>query len=161
MSAKVFCAQTLKHAISHFRESRVKQILEDNIYERVKKVADALYPHVEVLDGGSSYKSKGPGFAKLVNPISTKKESEVEEACKFVYDWLKKPNDAFRAYLQIMSGAGIVYAAQVEEKVIRAAVLTADYSKTALCNAAKLRLCTDAGAAMDSSTQDDWALTQQ
>ena len=153
-------AQTLKRAIAHFREAQMKHILKDTIYERVQVVVDALHPHLEVLDGGYNYKSNSGGFAKLGRTISTKGEAEVQKACAALYVWLKKPEDAFRAYLQIMSGAGVVYAAQCEEKVLRAAVVAGGYSESALSSAAKQRLCTDAGASMDAELQDDRALTQ-
>ena len=153
------CAQTLKHAIAHFRESRVEHIMKQSIYAKVKQVTDEIYPHLEVLDGGYHYQGKGSGFAKLGRTITTKSEEEVEVACKAIYGWLKKPDDAFRAYLQIMSGAGVVYSAQCEEKVLRAYVTCGDYSQADFTKAATKRLCTDAGdAAMLEASQDDRAL---
>ena len=154
------CAQTLKHAIRHFRESRVKTILQESIYEKVKQVVDDLWPHLEVLDGGYNQKARVGGFAKLSRPISTKSEDAVDRACAKVHAWLSQPQDAFRAYLQIMSGAGVVYAAQCEEKVLRAYVVSNKIDQTAFAEAAKSRLCTDAGAALEQASQDDLALTQ-
>ena len=58
-----------------------------------------------------------------------------------------------------MSGAGVVYAAQCEEKVLRAYVTCGDYSQADFTKAATKRLCTDAGdAAMFEASQDDKAL---
>ena len=45
-------AQTLKHAIMHFKESRVRIILKEEVYAKVKDVADEIFPHLETLDGG-------------------------------------------------------------------------------------------------------------
>ena len=154
------CAQTLKYAISHFRESRVQHILKESVYAKVKLVADGLYPHLETLDGGYNLKSKAVGFARLGRTITTKSEAQVEAACVVLHEWLTKPDDALRAYLTIMSGAGIVYAAQCEEKVLRAFVTCGGLSQAKLSAAAKLRLCTDEGAAMVVPSQDDRALTQ-
>ena len=92
--------------------------------------------------------------------ITTKSEEEVEQACAAVYAWLTKSQDPFRAYLQIMSGAGVVYAAQCEEKVLRAYVVCGQVGQTMFADAAKSRLCTDAGAALEQASQDDLALTQ-
>ena len=83
----------------------------------------------------------------------------MESACKAVYDWLKKPEDALRADLQIMSGAGVVYAAQCEEKVLRAYVVAGKVKQEAFALAAKARLCTEAGVADAPVLQDDRALT--
>ena len=154
------CAQTLKHAIRHFREGRVQLILQPSIYQKVQKVADELWPHLEVLDGGYNQKRLAGGFAKLSRPITTKSEEEVDKACCAVYAWLTKATCPFRAYLQIMSGAGVVYAAQCEEKVLRAYVVCAQVGEPKFADAAKARLCTDAGASFEHALQDDLALTQ-
>ena len=154
------CAQTLKHAIRHFREGRVQLILQQSIYEKVKKVTDELWPHLEVLDGGYNQKRTAGGFAKLSRPISTKSEEDVDKACRAVHAWLSQSMCPFRAYLQIMSGSGVVYAAQCEEKVLRAYVVCDKVAETVFADAAKSRLCTDAGAALEQASQDDLALTQ-
>ena len=83
------CAQTLKHAIAHFRESHVEHIMKQSIYVKVKQVTDEIYPHLEVLDGGYHQQGKGSGFAKLGRTITTKTEEEVEVACKAIFAWLK------------------------------------------------------------------------
>ena len=44
----------------------------------------------------------------------------MEGAARAVDAWLKNKEDACRLYLQILSGGGIVYAAQCEEKLMRA-----------------------------------------
>ena len=36
----------------HFRESRVRIILKEEVYAKVKDVADEIFPHLETLDGG-------------------------------------------------------------------------------------------------------------
>ena len=152
------CAQVLKHAIAHFRESRVEHIMKQSIYKKVKQQTDAIFPHLEVLDGGYHQNGKTSGFAKLGRTITTRTEEEVEAACKAIFEWLKKDEDAFRAYLQIMSGAGVVYAAQCEEKVLRAYVTCGGVKEADFANAAKKRLCTDACEDLVAATQDDKAL---
>ena len=99
------------------------------------------------------------GFASLGRTVSTRSENDVAEASTAILKWLGKEEDALRAYLQIMSGAGVVYAAQCEEKIIRAYVLHRSPSDDHFVDAAQARLCTDAGASI-SQTQDDLALTQ-
>ena len=57
-------AQTMKHAITHFREKRVQHILKAEIYEKVKASADEIYPHLEVLDGGYQRKPERVDFLR-------------------------------------------------------------------------------------------------
>ena len=154
------CAQTLKHAISHFKESRVHLILKDSVYTKVQESIDSISPHLEVLDGGYNYQGRGGGFARLGRTITVKSDEDVAKSSKALYEWLSKPQDAFRAYLQIMSGAGVVYAAQCEEKVLRAYVVVGKASVADFTSAAKARLCTEEGRAIVAVEKDDWALTQ-
>ena len=134
-------------------------ILKESIYEKVKQSCDALYPHLEMLDGGYNQKSRASGFKALGTPISTKTEADVEKACKAIWEWLKKPDDSLRAYLTILFGAGIVYAAQCEEKVLRSFVTSGGATFYIFYSAAKARLCTEDGVSIPAS-QDDFALTQ-
>ena len=84
-----------------------------------------------------------------------KGENEVTESATYVYNWLEKPTDPFRAYLAIMSGGGIVYDAQVQEKLMRAYIQECCPTPTRFIDSAKARLCTPAGAALAQSTPDD------
>ena len=59
-----------------------------------------------------------------------------------------------------MSGAGVVYAAQCEEKFMRVYIITDDVGLLAFSAAAKKRICVDAGAADLAPIADDLALTQ-
>ena len=54
-----------------------------------------------------------------------------------------------------MSGVGVVYAAQCEEKVPRAYVAAGRVLQEHFSDVAKTRLCTDAAAAMVSASSDD------
>ena len=64
---------------------------------------------------------------------------------------------SLRAYLQIMSWAGVIYSAQCEEKVLRAYVTTAVATEVQFVNQTKKRLCTEFPHDMLAS-QDDKAL---
>ena len=68
-------AQCMKHAMNHFREERVKKILNKHIYEKVKKVVDDIYPSLEVLDGGG--KRYSHGFQALGYEDASKDTKEV------------------------------------------------------------------------------------
>ena len=92
--------------------------------------------------------------------MATRNEDEVKKAATAICKWLATPDDALRAYLTIVSGAGVVFAGQCEEKVMRAYVVVNNISVQDFCAAAIARLCTDAGASMGQPTQDDFALTQ-
>ena len=138
-------AQCLKYAIKHFREDRVKAILDPGVYEKVKNVVDGLYVHLEVLDGGAGYGSAKPaGFSSLGRAMPVKQKESVHESAKAVYAWLGQASCPFRAYLTIMSGSMIVAAAQVEEKLFRG--FRAIASVDEFVAAAECRLCSSVGA---------------
>ena len=59
---------------------------------------------------------------------------------------------------EIMSGSGIVYAGQCEEKVARAYLLVGNTSLTSFQDAARKRLCCSHAS---QGVQDDLALTQR
>ena len=92
---------------------------------------------------------------------SGKDEATVEQAAKDVYAWLSRKDDAFRAYLQIFSGSGVVYAGQCEEKVMRAYATVGGADEQAFVNAARKRLCTEQGQRAGQNARDDKALTQR
>ena len=153
-------AQTMKHAIHHFREDRVRLALRPEIYEKVKQTVDDIYPKLEILDGGNLYRPKN-GFASLdYSSATAKDDNHVEEAAKYIYDWLNKKNDAFRAYLTIFSGSGGIFAAQVEEKILRSYAVVGSSDAQNFTEAAKKRLCTEQGYRAAREAQDDLALTQ-
>ena len=153
-------AQCTKHAINHFREERMKIVLKPEIYEKVKAVVDDIYPSLEILDGGSQHKGHG-GFSSLAySAAEGKNEEQVTQAAKDIYAWLKKKDDPFRAYLQILSGSGALFAAQVEEKVIRSYVIAGNGSEEDFVDAAQKRLCTEQGYRAGEHAKDDFALTQ-
>ena len=149
-------AQSMKHAILHFREERVACVLKADVYKKVKEVADEIYPHVVFLDGG--YHCTTGGIASLRRTIDVKSERDVEKSAEVIYDWLKRKQCPLRAYLQIMSGSGIVYAGQCEEKVARAYLLVGNTSLTSFQDAARKRLCCSHAS---QGVQDDLALTQR
>ena len=152
-------AQCLKHAMEHFREQRMEQVLRPEIYSKVKAVVDEIYPKLELLDGGSQY--SGGGFKSLgYTSRGSRDERAIEEAARGVYAWLGKESDAFRAYLQILSGGGIVFAAQVEEKMIRSYRAVGGLDENLFVQAASKRLCTEQGRRAGQSARDDLALTQ-
>ena len=153
-------AQTILHAMRQFREDRVRIILKDEIYKKVKAVVDELYPHFEVLDGGQRG-GIGGGFGKLSKTVIAKDEGQVDSAAKAIYEWLQKPSDPFRAYLQIMSGAGMSFAAQCEEKIMRSYIKHKPATVGLFALSAKKRLCSDEGTrAGQVQERDDMALTQ-
>ena len=154
-------AQALKHAISHFRQERVKAVLKPDIYEKVRKVVDEIYPHLEKLDGGYNVQGKKQGFHSLGRQATTRTDAEVETAAKALYKWFKKEACPFRGYLQIISGGGIVYVSQVEEKLMRAYFVCGGATEQSFILACKKRLCSDLSArdsAMLSQPQDDAGL---
>ena len=153
-------AQCMKHAMNNFREDRVKIVLRPEIYHRVKEVVDDIYPKLEVLDGGNLYKPNG-GFNSLdYSGAAAKDEQQVEQASKYIYAWLNKKDDAFRAYLSILSGSGALFAAQVEEKILRSYVVVGSNGEESFVDAAKKRLCTEQGYRAGQEARDDLALTQ-
>ena len=151
-------AQCMKHAMDYFRQERVKKVLDKTIYEKVKKVVDDIYPSLQVPDGGGRRYSRG--FQALGYDDASKDGKEVEGAAKKVYEWLKSDQDPFRAYLAIFSGGGIVYAAQCEEKVMRAYIVGKGASDACFCEDAKKRLCTEEGRKTGKKAHDDHGLTQ-
>ena len=101
----------------------------------VRDVTDNIFPHLEVLDGGYRQHGRASGFAKLGRTITTRTDVEVDASSKAIYEWLKKLEDPFRAYLQIMCGVGVVDSAQWEEKVLRAYVTCGGASEADCVNA--------------------------
>ena len=59
-----------------------------------------------------------------------------------------------------MSGAGIIFSGQCEEKLMRAYVGPHGASEARFTDAAKKRLCTEQGKHVAEATRDDLALTQ-
>ena len=152
-------AQCLKFAMDHFRESRMEQVLKPEIYSKVKAVVDEIYPKLELLDGGSQY--SGAGFKSLgYTSRASRDERAIEQAAREVHAWLGKDSDPFRAYLQILSGAGIVFAAQCEEKILRSYRAVGGLDENLFVQAASKRLCTEQGRRAGQSARDDLALTQ-
>ena len=87
-------AQCMKHAMNHFRESRVKKLMKEDVYAKVNEVVDQIYPHLEVLDGGPL--RYGKGFKGLAyDSVDGKLDTAVEEAGRAVYAWLTKEQDPF------------------------------------------------------------------
>ena len=137
----------------------MEQVLRPEIYSKVKAVVDEIYPKLELLDGGSQH--SGGGFKSLgYTSRGSRDEGAIEQAAREVYAWLGKEQDAFRAYLQILSGGGIVFAAQVEEKMIRSYRAAGGLDENLFVQAASKRLCTDQGRRAGQSARDDLALTQ-
>ena len=61
---------------------------------------------------------------------------------------------------KIFSGSGVVYAAQCEEKVMRAYIAQEAAHEQIFVNAARKRLCTEEGQRTYARSSDDTALTQ-
>ena len=115
--------------------------------------------HFEVLDGGNLEDSKVTSFARLGRQVTTRREADVDTSSRAIFAWLSEPTCPFRAYLQIMSGAGVVYGAQVEEKVMRSFAICSGATLHDFILAAKRRLCDDLTVTV-SQSYDDAALTQ-
>ena len=137
----------------------MQQVLKPEIYSKVKAVVDEIYPKLELLDGGSQY--SGAGFKSLAYATrASRDERVIEQAARDVYAWLGKEADPFRAYLQILSGAGVVFAAQCEEKIMRSYRAAGGLDENLFVQAASKRLCTEQGRRAGQSARDDLALTQ-
>ena len=91
---------------------------------------------------------------------ASRDERVIEQAARDVYAWLGKEADPFRAYLQILSGAGVVFAAQCEEKIMRSYRAAGGLDENLFVQAASKRLCTEQGRRAGQSARDDLALTQ-
>ena len=152
-------AQCLKFAMDHFREGRMQQVLKPESESKVKAVVDEIYPKLELLDGGSQY--SGAGFKSLAYATrASRDERVVEQAARDVYAWLGREADPFRAYLQILSGSGVVFSAQCEEKVMRSYRAAGGLDENLFVQSASKRLCTEQGRRAGQSARDDLALTQ-
>ena len=140
-----------------FRMPRMARMLKEEVYARIKEVADQLWPHLQTLDGGTRHR---PGsMAALTQEGPQHTETEVKDAVAAIHAWLLKPVCPLRSFLCIMSGAGMVYTAQVEEKVLRAYVVEKRVTVEELAACATKRLCTTQGEA-EGKYADDWAFSQ-
>ena len=150
------CA-TIKGAILMFRMPRVARMLKEDVYASIKEVADALWPHLETLDGGR--RARPGSMAAMTQEAPGRTEAEVKEAVAGLHAWLVKPVCPLRSYLCIMSGSGTVYTAQVEEKVLRAYVSEKQVTVEELAAIAMKRLCTSDGE-VEGKYADDFAFSQ-
>ena len=151
-------AKCLKEAIHHFRQQRVAQILDRQVYAQVQEVTDYLYGYLQILDGGFHDDQIVYGVRKLTRPTKPRTHEEVQEASDAIYLWLRQPSCPFRSYLQIMSGGGVVYAAQCEEKALRAYVECRNHSPVSFGKATKKRLFHERSADNSAGTRDDKGL---
>ena len=62
---------------------------------------------------------------------------QIEAACEAMHNWLTKPKSPLRGLLQILSSGGCFYAADIVERVARAAVSKEDLLKAVKARSAK------------------------
>ena len=160
-------AQVMKHAIDHLKRPRLKNMIKDDVYERIISKANIIYPHFEVLDGGSDYWQQRGRTVHLSSGINRRPPKDVDAvtaSAKAIHTWLMEPQCPLRAWMAISSGNGIVYVAQCDEKSHRAylrASGSVTISQDVYAAAAVERLCTSGGMApMPDGERDDLALTQ-
>ena len=144
-------AQTLKHAIQHFREGRVQACFSEPMIAKVKAVVDPLYEHLEVLDGGAL---RTRGFAALSQGPPNRSIDEIKTSAAYVYNWLKQERCDFRSYLARLGAGSIIDQSQCEEKVMRA-YLSTNITLDTFQGAACARLSGTETAAPAQTADDD------
>ena len=97
--------------------------------DKAKAEADALKPHLEVLNFGkgtlSEKKAKGFQSVKRAKtepsgPVRTKEQ--IEAAAKKMYDFLQREKSMLRSLLEILSAGGVFWAGYVALRTAKAAV---------------------------------------
>ncbi len=149
-------AEALRCSIEHLRQERVQVLLKPEVASKINAVADALYPHFKVLDGGPAPVAYGK--KRLVeDQRAHKSPEEVATSAGAIYDWLMRKECPFRSYLARVGGSGVNYAAQAQEKTARAYVHHGtSRGKDGMVMDAKARLCQADGASGASESQDDY-----
>ena len=146
--------KNLLAAMKHLQDdNEAGQIIDANIYKKVKKEIEGLCPHVQRLSGGQMRKECARLNAYVAMPVDA---NDAETSAKAVYKWLSEKS-TLRSLLMFLSKGGVFYTAFANEKLTRAYLLAENVGETQFVELCKLRLCgtPSSGAAIDSST--DWA----
>ena len=136
-------AQVLQAAIIVLTDKKMAKLLDKIILEKAQVEANALLPHLRILNGGKA--SQEPrkttlgslGTAKEV----PKTEEEVSNSAKELHAWLQQPTSTLRALLSFLSQGGVFYSATVAEKTARSYVHCKQASPEEFSRIAKARLC--------------------
>ena len=126
-----FC-ETLLAGIAELEKDRLRSLLKAEIWAKVEAEIKELKGPLKVVYAGQgsqkNYVQSLKTFAQSSSALATgvaeplRSEAEVKAAAGKIYDWLYKPDSHLRGLLTALSAAGAVYAANVSEKVARAAV---------------------------------------
>lgn len=140
----------IKHILD---EDEAGEIFAPAIYANVKKEAEALLPHLQVLSGGQMRKEGGGKLNAYRAPPVEKPKAEA--AAKAVYAWLKSGGSNLRSMLKFLSKGGCFYTAFVNEKLTRAYVAAESVTMDDFTELCVHRLCPpDVGQSCDGAV--DW-----
>jgi len=95
---------------------------------KVIKEIDTLTPELKIINAGKRTRQANASISSLrvssvvTDPGEPVDVVELERATKRVYLWLKLPQTPTRAVLSILGSGGVFYAAQVQERTMRAYV---------------------------------------
>ena len=99
------------------------KVLKQEIYVEAMKEAQAIKPHLAVLNRGRSSgaaPSSIRGLAYASSPSSAADPAAVRAAAEHIYDWLKKEKSMLRSLVAFCSGSGLFFVAQCHDKSSRA-----------------------------------------
>ena len=154
-------AEIILEAIHKIQTSEIKDVIKPELLSKVNAEANALKPALIILNAGKgshkaadapvSFASAKKRHRDGAPVVKNHSHEDIEGSAKAVYAWLKKEASPLRAVLHILSGAGVYYAANVQEKVARSWIETNAISESDVVRAVLARQAASSSSAASSA----------
>jgi hypothetical protein len=143
-------AETLQKAIEKLKDSNYAKIIDEDIYKKAMKEANALLPHCIMLNGCDIPTESAGGVASIRSGSTiVRDKTMVTSAAAAMYAWLVQPESPLRGLLSLLSGNGLFYVTQVHEKLGRAYIAEKKVSVADYASECKERLCGSKASTID------------
>ena len=123
-------AQSIEAAIHKLKEPNMKLLLKETHYAKAMQDADALLPHVRVLNAGEGSEGNADYVGNLKSltrqPDADKRQCTPEEAqasAKYLHKWLATDSSPLRGMLSVLAGDGCFWSGYASAKTARACAL--------------------------------------